>query len=259
MKISDEERQEYAQKTIPYQTKIDALWKEEARLLGEVDKDPCLRLTLCETMLNLSSYYFILHGLFVAICKAGNEALLLEERKCIVKSIGYLEDAVTKYVDVPFSDYENNLAAISNAPVEQRYLLAQKLSFSITILSKALGENSRWQWPLVELEGRAAAVTKNLLDLKNAFADMDPRSPAYAPMFQHILLVKRLLKSAADRYRARYEIVTNQINDFRVAINFLYALRRIHIFLGEPDEAESLKRMIDGWNTKFDVDSKTRK
>jgi hypothetical protein len=256
MKSSDAGRELYAQKIIPYQAKIDALWKEEARLLEEVEAKPEIRLALSETMLNLSSYYLIQHGLFVALCRTANEALLLESRKCIVKAIGYLEDTVSKSVDAPFSDYEDRLAVISAASPEQRYHLVQKLGFSLTLLLKALGETSRWQWPLVDLEGRAAAVTKNILNLKELFRHLDFRSPSYDTVYQHTHLIKRLLRNAADRYRARYEISTNQINDFRIAINFLCALRRMHISLNEADEAESTKRTIDGWTTKFDMDSK---
>jgi hypothetical protein len=256
MKSSEAKREEYARKIIPYQAKIDALWKEETRLLEGVAANPSARLALCETMLNLSSYYLIQHGLYVALCKTANEAPILEARKCIVKAINYLEDTVTKSVDSPFSDYEDNLAVISEASPEQRYLLVQKLGFSLTLLMKAFGETSRWQWPLVELEGRAAAVTKNILNLKELFKHMDFRSPSYETVYQHTHLIKRLLRNAADRYRARYEISTNQINDFRVAINFLCALRRMHISLNEMDEAESTKRTIDGWTTKFDMDSK---
>jgi hypothetical protein len=256
MKSSGAERQQYAEKIIPYQAKIDALWKEEVRLLQEVASDPSVRLSLCETMLNISSYYLVLHGLFVAICKISNEALLHEARKCIMKAISYLEDVVTKGVDSPFSDYEDNLAVISEVSPERRYHLVQKLGLSVSLLIKALGETSRWQWPLVDMEGRAAAVTKNILDLKSMFADLDFRSPSYEATFQHTHLVKRLLRNAADRYRARYEISTNQINDFKVAINFLCALRRIHILLGEVDAAETLKRTIDGWAAKFDIDIK---
>jgi hypothetical protein len=256
MKSSEAERQQYAQKIIPYQAKIDALCKEELRLLEELEADPCVCLSLAETMLNISSYYLVLHGLFVAICRTANEPLLLEARKCIVKAISYLEDVVTKGVDWPFSDYEDKLAVISEVSPERRYHLMQKLGLAITLLTKAFGETSRWQWPLVELEGRAAAVTKNILDLKNMFVSMDLRSPSYEAVFQHTHLIKRLLRNAADRYRARYEIATNQINDFRVAINFLCALRRIHILLGEADDAETLKRTIDGWTAKFDMDIK---
>jgi hypothetical protein len=256
MKSSEAERQQYAQTIIPYRAKIDALWKEEARLLETVEADPSVRLSLSETMLNISSYYLLLHDLFVTICKTANEPLLLESRKCIAKALSYLEDVVTKCVDSPFSDYEDKLAVISEVSPEQRYHLVQKLGLSVMLLTKGLGETSRWQWPLVEMEGRAAVVTKNIIDLKNMFVNLDFRSPSYEATFQHTHLVKRLLRNAADRYRARYEISTNQINDFRVAINFLCALRRIHILLGEANDAESLKRTIDGWTAKFDIDIK---
>ena len=108
----------------------------------------------------------------------------------------------------------------------------------------------------MELEGRYAAGVKNLIDLKNAVANTDPRSPNYEPTMRHLQLIKKLLMQAADRYREKYELSTNRIDDFKMGINFLGALRRFHAVLGDRDDAETVKKKLDIWAAKLDADIK---
>jgi hypothetical protein len=108
----------------------------------------------------------------------------------------------------------------------------------------------------VELEGRYAAVAKNILDMKNAVTNTDPRSPDYEPTMYHLRLVQRLLSQVADRYREKYELSTNRIDDFKMGINFLSALKRLHILLGDRDDAETVKKKLDIWTSKLETDIK---
>jgi hypothetical protein len=108
----------------------------------------------------------------------------------------------------------------------------------------------------VELEGRFATITKNIFDLKNAVANTDPRSPSYEPTVYHLRLIKKLLMQAADRYREKYELSTNRIDDFKQGINFLSALRRIHVLMGDRDEAETVKKKYEIWSAKLEADIK---
>jgi hypothetical protein len=72
----------------------------------------------------------------------------------------------------------------------------------------------------------------------------------------HLRLMKKLLIQAADRYREKYELSTNRIDDFKMGIHFLDSLKRIHILFGERDDAETLKKKSDIWNSKLEVDIK---
>jgi len=68
--------------------------------------------------------------------------------------------------------------------------------------------------------------------------------------------MKKLFIQAADRYREKYELLTNRADDFKMGINFLNALKRVHILLGERSEAETLKKKVDIWTSKLEVDTK---
>jgi hypothetical protein len=188
--------------------------------------------------------------------KVKNEEALNEGRKTLYKSVIYLEEVVTNFVDAPYSDYEEKLAEIQDLDATRRYLFVRKMGFAIDLLESAYGDNTKWKWTFVELEGRYAACVKNLINLRDAVANTDPRSPDYEPTVYHLRLIKRLLTQAADRYRGKYELSTSRMDDFKQGINFLAALRRLHIMLGDREDSETVKKKLDIWAAKLETDIK---
>ena len=183
-----------------------------------------------------------------------------EARKAVYKVIICLEDIVSNFIDVPFSDYEDKVQRIENVPQKHRFYLMRKLGLAIELVIRAYGDNTKWKWTFVEIQGRFATVAKNILDLKDSTATgFNPRSPDYESTMFHLKMVKRLLLQAADKYRARYEMSTSSIEDFRLAIQYLSAARRMHVLLNERNDAEEVKRQIDIWTDKMEKDLQRRK
>jgi hypothetical protein len=261
-KTTADEYGQYNQKTKIYREAIETILKQEKTTLAAINQDPASavlkRLGLIEDMLNLTSNYIILNSVSWSMLKTKNEDALNDGRKSLYKGLAYLEAIVSNFVDVPYSDYEEKLAALESLNAAQRYLLIRKMGLTIDLLENAYGDNSRWRWSFVDLEGRFAAVAKNTLNLKAAIANSDPASPNYEPTVYHLRTVKRLLTAAADRYREKYELSTNEPEDFMQGIYFLGALRRIHILLGEREDAEMIKKKQEVWAAKLKTDSKKR-
>ncbi|MDR2494635.1 MAG: hypothetical protein LBD24_05360 [Spirochaetaceae bacterium] len=257
-KTSDGERSQYVEKIKVHKASIDRILKWEKQILQEIQQEPesavIKRLTLVDGMLNLTSYHIILNTISQSVLKKNNEDALGEARKSINKALSYFEDLVSGYVDAPFSDYDERVSALDGVNSAERYRLVRKLGLTIQLFENSFRDNSKWKWTFVEAEGRFAAVTKNILDLKNINANTDPRSINYEPTVYHLRLVKKLLNDAADRYRERYELSTNHINDFQASLNFMNALRRLHIILGESYEAETIKKKLDVWEVKLQSD-----
>jgi hypothetical protein len=257
-KISGQDRAQYLEKIKKYRTFIDASLDAEKEMLKDMQQNPegaaFKRLSLAGEMLNLTSYYIAINGISQAVLKLKNEDALNEGRKSVYKSVIYLEQIVTSSVDAPYSEYEEGVKKIEALNAAKRYLLIRKMGLAIHLLENAYGENTKWKWAFVELEGRFAAVAKNIIDLRNALVNTDPRSLHYAPTVYHLRLVKKLLMQAADRYRERYELSSNRVSDFELGVMFLNALRRIHILLGDREEAGTVKRKLDIWETKLKKD-----
>jgi len=259
-KISNVERQQFAEKIKPYKTIISELLKREETVLQVIKRGAngaaFKRLSLAEEMISVAAYYMVLSGVSQSMIKLRNEEALNDGRKSIYKAIIYLEEVVSPLVDAPYSEYEEKLIEINPVDAQKRYNLIRKIGLALQLLKNAYGDNTKWRWAFVELEGRYAAVAKNIIDLKNAVTNTDPRSLDYEPTVRHLLLIKKLLHQAADRYREKYELSTNRIDDFKMGINFLNSLKRIHILLGEREDAETLKKKAEIWSSKLEKDSK---
>lgn len=259
-KISPEAKKKYFDKVKEYKRSVEKIVQHEKNLLEVIHKDDTgaqyKRLTLADENLNLVSYFTLLNALSVALLGVKNEAFLNDARKCCYKSVIFLEEVVSPLIDVPFSEYEERLQMIEGFEDTKRFELIRKLGFAIASVESAFGEGSKWKWSFVELEGRFAAVAKNLINLKTLIAGLDPRSDGYEARLAYVALIKRLLQQSADRYREKYELSTLRVDDFKKAITFLSVLRRLHMILGETGEAEIIKKKAEIWNSKMDADEK---
>jgi hypothetical protein len=260
-RVTDEARQTYGERVAVYQQQIDALLIREKNMLMMIEKDSngasYKKLMLTDEMLFLTTLYISKHYLSVSILGIKNEDALNDARKTLYKAVIYLEETVSNYIDAAYSDYESKTDEIKNVPETKRYYLIRKLGLAIRMVMDAYGDNTKWRWAFVELEARFATVAKNIIDLKSASKDgLDPHSPDYDDTVYHLRLVKRLLSQAADRYREKYELSTGRIDDFRLGINYLLALRRIHLVLNERTEAEEAKKKAEVWKEKMEKDHK---
>ena len=257
-KITENERIKFHKITSPYREAAATILKKEKdsrpELSQHTPKSACKHLEMADTMLNLTSNYLVISGISQSVQNVKNEDALNEARKAIFKSIIYLEEIVSNYVDSPFSDYEDRINLIESVNPARRYFLVRKLGLSVQLLKDAYGDNSKWKWAFVDLEGRAAAVTKNMVNLRTVMVNSDPRSPHYEPVILHLRLTRKLLMQAADRYREKYELSTNRIDDFRKGINFLSALIRLNMVTDAQLDAASVKKKLDIWNNKLNAD-----
>jgi hypothetical protein len=259
-RTSNEMRYLYLEKIKGYREHIAAFLQQEKTILTAIRQEPenasVKQLVLVDEMLNLTSYYILISAISQSMLKNRNEDALNDGRKSLYKSIIYLEGIVSNRVDAPFSDYEDKLVPLEPINAARRYLLIRKMGLCIDLLENAYGDNTKWRWAFVDMEGRYAAAAKNILDLKKVVVNTDPQSPFYEPTVYHLRLVKGLLAQAADRYREMYELSTRRFGDFSMGIHFLGALRRIYILLGNREEAEVVKKKIDIWSAKLEIDSK---
>ncbi|MDR1363709.1 MAG: hypothetical protein LBJ35_06640 [Spirochaetaceae bacterium] len=261
IKTDDFEKQQNYQKRIePYRIRIKELLQKEEAILAECRRDSSTAAVklffLADRMLNVASNYLVINGIGAAMFEIKDEESLSEAKKFYSKALIYLENIVTGKVDVPFSDYADALAELRPVYMSQRCNLVKKLGLTCSLLKIAYGDNTKWRWVFVDMEGLCAAVSKNLLDLKRVQSNTDASSPDYEPIIYHTHFVKKMLTDAADRFYARYSLATKRSEDLRKAINFLSALNRIHSVLNEKSEAEDSKKKLDNWQNRLDNDLK---
>jgi hypothetical protein len=259
-KIAQEQRNRYFEKVKQHKAMIDAALAREKTIVELIAQEPAgavfKRLHLAEEMLDLSSWYLLINTVSLSLLGIKNDDILIDGRKILVRALKYLEDVVTASLDAPFSEYEKNLDEIKDVDLVSRFRLVRKFGFAIECFQEAFGDNSKYSRGFNEIWGKLAALAKNLIDFRTVLADLDFNAPNRDTVKAHLALVKDLFKRSADRYREEYELYTHKLSDFKIAIQFLSGLRRIHGLLGEREEAEKLKRNIEVWNTKLDADYK---
>jgi hypothetical protein len=256
-KISSEAKKRYFNKIAEFKAAAELLQQREKELLNNNESGSELnKIALADGVLDLVSYYVLMNALSVSLLGVRNEAYLNDARKGCYKAIIYLEDVVSSQIDAPFSEYEELLDAIRDFDEAGRWELIRKLGFSINSVEDGFGTNSKWKWSFVEIEGRYTTIVKNLLDLKNLTVGLDPRAEFYSERNAHLRLTKQLLEQSANRYREKYELSTLRIDDFKLAISYLAALRRLHVVMGEVEEGEVIRKKMDVWKAKMESDSK---
>ncbi|MDR1785124.1 MAG: hypothetical protein LBR23_01475 [Spirochaetaceae bacterium] len=261
VKITEEDRELFGKKVEAYKEIITGILQKEkdalALMEGEPDGVGYKKIALCEDMIRLSTLYNAINGFSLGMLGRNDPEALNESRKALYRAVIYLEETVSNYIDCPYSDYEDRVAQISGVAIAQRYLLVRKLGLAIRLLIDAYGDNTKWKWAFVELNGRFAAVAKNLADLKAATKTyFDPNEKDYETTVNYIRLIKTLISQSADKYRDRYEMSTRRIDDIRLGINYLLALRRLYILTGDSEEAEEIKKKAQIWNTRMEADKK---
>lgn len=260
-KISEETRLHFQETIQPYKEKINAtLEKEKTMLNGMHEGDMDLenkKLLLCDDMIYVSSLYMAQNSMSLKLMEVKNNDALNDARKILYKAIIYLEELVTNEIDVPYSDLAPYHEKLSNISLARRYTLIRKLGLAINLLKDAFGDNSKWKWSFVELEGRFTTVTKNLIDMKESVKDyFDPRSENYENTVMYVRLITKLLNDSATAYRDRYELSTRRIDDMRNGIKYLLALRKLYIAIGDATQAEEVKKKAVVWKDKMDADHK---
>jgi len=261
-KVSEDARKKYLEKIQDYKKTIEDIENREKLILQVMEKDSTgaeyKKIRLAEENLNLLSYYVLMNNLSMSLLGVKNETYLNEARKLCYKVIIYMEQVVSGVIDGPWSDYEDKVALISSFDHQDRWKLISKMGLAIQLVLVGYGENTKWKWAFVELEGRYATVVKNLLNLKTLFQDMDPNADGYDTKMAHLTLARKLLDQAANRYREKYELSTLRFDDFRLAIKYLGALRYLSLAINRSQDAENIKKKMDIWQQKLDNDLKRK-
>ena len=260
-KISEETRLHFNEAIQPYKGKITATLAKEKTMLngmhkGDIDYEN-KKLVLCEDMIYAASLYMAQNSLSLRLMEVKNNDALNDARKLLYKAIIYLEEIVSDTIDVPYADLMPLLEPINNVPIIRRFTLIRKLGLAITMLKDAFGDNSKWKWSFVELEGRFATVSKNFIDMKAAYKDyFDPSCENYETTVLYIRMIQKQLNDSATAYRDKYELSTRRIDDMRNAIKYLLALRKLYIAIGDSNQAEEVKKKAVVWKDKMDADHK---
>jgi len=259
-RVNERAKQKYFERIKEYRRVTQRLLENENKVLVQIRSDDqgasYKKIRLANENLDIVSYFIIINRLSQTLLGVKNENALNDARKACYKALIYLEEVFTSYIDVPYSDYEEKLQEVTAFPEKDRFNLIRKLGFAISSIEEGFGNNSKWKWSFVELEGRLATISKNCLDMKNFVAGLDPRVDGYKERIFHMDMTTALLQKSAEEYRKKYELSTRRLDDYKKALDYLGSLRRIYSLINKPMEAEATKKKRDVWLVKLNQDMK---
>ena len=86
----------------------------------------------------------------------------------------------------------------------------------------------------------------------------DPNIEGFDERYDYLFLIKELLERSSNRYREKYELTNHSPEDMKKALDFLRALKRIHVLFNEKNEVQNVTKRIDLWSQKLEVDLKAK-
>ncbi len=264
--VSELSRKQTAEKQKEYADVLVELNNEALELEKEIekseDKEYIKRVKLAFISLKQASYNYAINAVSNALISVKVEAALNNARKFIIKTIAVLESV---YGD---SRHESD-GLTHNSEIHEeleesfndkwRYKFICTLGYMIDYLKYFYGDNSKWKWNFVEIDGRFALLTKNMLNFKSYIKLLDPTYDGYAERSKHMNLVKRLLDKSSKEYRERYELKDKNPDDMYFAITLSEALQNICGSLGEKEKYTEQKRICDLWTKKLYGDLEEKK
>ena len=186
-----------------------------------------------------------------------NESYLDLARKNCYSAIQYWEELVGNEIDAPPSLKSDAMPFINEKLNNiERFEMMKKLGFAIDRIKYVYGEQSKWKWSFVELEGRFIVVVKNMIDFPLLIKNLDPSIPGYAKRMDIINILLDGIKTCSEQYRNKYELTNRSIEDMNKALEYVSYESRIAMLLGENDKAENLKKQHQIWHKKLQEDIK---
>lgn len=239
--------------------KVDEINQKIKHLEIKKDENENLnKIRVASHYVDLVSIYCAMTDLSLSLLGYKNESYLDKGRKSLYKSIISLEAVVSNYIDMPLGENYELLKSLDSFSDAERIKLVRKIGYTVSLLADRYGENSKWKWSFVEIEGRFSVIAKNLFDFRTFQAKNDPREEGFNERYDYLYLVKEFLIKASNRYREKYELTNQTADDMKKAIDYLKALKRIHILFNESEEVQNVGKRIELWSQKFETDLKAK-
>jgi hypothetical protein len=259
MPVTKEDKQKFTEEISYLKKKVDAINQKIKYFETKKDEnDKINKINVASNHIDLVTIYCAMTDLSLNLLGYKNESYLDTGRKALYKAIITLEGVVSSIIDMPLGDNHELLLSLEGFSDADRLRLVRKIGYTISLLEDRYGKKSKWKWSFVEIEGRYAVIVKNLFDFRTYQEKNDPRMEGFDDRYDYLFLVKDFLIDASNRYREKYELTNHGTEDMKKAIEYLRALKRIHILFNESGELQNVAKRIELWSQKFEADLKAK-
>jgi hypothetical protein len=235
--------------------KIDEVNQKIKYLESKQDENENLNtLQIAALYVDLVSIYCAMTDLSLNLLGYKNESYLDLGRKSLYKALILMEGMLSNAIDIPLNENYELLSTLEDFSDGDRLKLIRRFGYTISLLADRYGENSKWKWSFVEIEGRYSVIAKNFFNFKRYQQMNNPNIDGFDDRYDYMLLIKDLLLRSSGRYREKYELTSHSPEDMKKAIDFLKAVKRIYILFKENNDLQSVSKRIELWSQKLEAD-----
>lgn len=257
------QKAEYNEKLKPLKSQLDAVQKaikDERTQITRFDNKHSVEsytrhFRLLNQVLNEISLNITISRVSIHLLAIKNENFLNSARKAFYVFIQLIEDLFGKHIDTMMDENLDHLKVLDTVHSNlERFEVFKKAGFLLKKLEHLYGENSKWKWSFVELQGRLVNCMKNAINFQSLIKNLDPSVPAYVERMELLDVLQKNLTVAAERYRSKYELTNKRADDMNCALDFVSFHKRLANILNEPNTVAECKKKFDTWNRKFQED-----
>ncbi len=250
MAISKAQKAAYNDDIKAVKIKSDELEKKIRDLLqkkkSKPNIEPYYNLEIATYLLSTIELYMKMNDLSVAMLGIKNNKSLDIAKSNFSKVLLLLKETVGDDIERDsLKENEEYLAKIDKLNPRQILDFLIRVDSIFFSLKNNMGEDSKWKWLFVELQAKIAVILRNSINFSDFLKYRDPREKHFRDRREHLAMAKNALEEAAKQYRTKYELSSKSREDLKKSIEILEALRKIHMTLGESNEADKLKTTID--------------
>lgn len=257
MALTKEQKQEFNEKVSDFKAYLEELKKETNVYKTQTKKNsplaPYYHVAMALNSIKTINTCLLVNELSLSVQGINANNNLETAKKEISNAISYLEQVVGKEVEGSLSENKEMLEKIQRITPTQRLNLIKALQECTRKTIQAFGTNSKWKWSWPDVHYRLAALAKNIFDFREYEKGKDLDNPDYYTQREHFNLIISLANSAAQDYRSKFDLSTQNTADLRYSIQMLDLNRRIFQITGETDDLQKTKTLIESLKEKVEA------
>ena len=256
MAISSEKKELFKTKIKPYQQKIVELKKEisTSKIAAKKNKRlaPFLLIKSAYSSIAYSNTSVLASQLAERVQGASNSTYLNQARQELSNCISELNKVFGEQLNSPLTEQQELLEKLENIGPDHKLRFVQEMSAAIERVKSALGEKSKWRWSFPDIHYRFITFVKNWFDFKLMQRTKDMSNANYQVLQDYMKLLMEEAQNAAQEFRSRHELSTQDVDDFYKIRNIFEMQKSIYALSGNKEDMERIQTSLDNISEKIE-------